>query len=135
MKWNGGPFTFGILVDDVAAALACDGKTPVFPRRNRFRAQSGVEAWASDSNFNSRQAHRNLRDFFSIGQAIFDVQLNRVLDVLNRFFVSVALAVTTLERGARNEKPVRVSFDDDGKSNVLHNSNHYRSALKGGKTE
>ena len=67
MKWNGGPFTFGIFVDDVICRFGVRWKIPVFPRRNRFRAQSGVEAWASDSNFNSRQAHGNLRDFFSIG--------------------------------------------------------------------
>ncbi len=74
-------------------------------------------------------------NLFSIGQSVFDVQLNGVLDVLNRFFVRIALAVAALERGAGNEKTIRVRFDDDGKSNVLHSCDHYRAVLNGGKME
>src|SRR6266581_2825988 len=101
-------------------------KTPVFPVRNRFRARSSVGAWASDSNFNSGEAHGNLGNLLAIGEPVFYVQLDGILDVLDGFFVGVALAVAALERGAGNEKAIRVCLDDDGKSNVLHDFCHYR---------
>src|SRR5712692_5080647 len=104
-------------------------RNPAFPVRNRFRARLGVGAWASDSNFNSRKAYGNLGNLLAVGKAVCYVQLDGIFDVLDSFFVRVALAVATLERGAGNEKAVGVRFDDDGKSNVLHDLGHYRSVL------
>ncbi len=76
-------------------------------------------AWASDSNFNGGKAHGNLGNLFAVGLPVFYVQLDGVLNVLDSFFVCVALAVATLKRRAGNEKTIRVRFDDDWKSNVL----------------
>ncbi len=77
-------------------------------------------AWASDSNFNSRKADGNLGDFFTVGKPVLDVQLDGVLDVVDGFLVRFALTVATLERRAGNKKTIGVCFDDDGKSDVLH---------------
>src|SRR5260370_29342068 len=110
-------------------------RNPAFPVRNRFRARLGVGAWASDGNFNSRKAHGNLGNLFSVGQPVYYVQLNGILDVLDGFFLGIALAVAALERGAGNEKAIGVRFDDDRKSNVLHDLGHYRSVLEPGKPE
>jgi hypothetical protein len=88
--------------------------------------------WASDSDFNSGKAHGNLRDFFALGQAVLDVQLNGVLNVLDGFLVRVALAVAALKRGTGNEVAIGVRFDDDRKSNVFHNSGHYKPQLESG---
>jgi hypothetical protein len=79
-----------------------------------------VGAWASDSDFNGRKAYGNLGNLFVIGKAVRYVQLDGILDVLDSFFVGVALAITALERGAGNEEAIGVRFDDDRKSNVLH---------------
>src|SRR5712664_3505156 len=77
----------------------------------------------------------SLGNLFSVGQPVYYVQLNGILDVLDGFFVGVALAVTALERGAGNEKAIGVRFDDDRESNVLHDLGHYRSVLEPGKPE
>jgi len=69
-----------------------------------------------------------LRNLFAVRQSVCDVQLNGVLDVLYRFLVRIALAVAALERGAGSEKAIGIRFDDDGKSNVLHDLKHYRPA-------
>ncbi len=71
-------------------------------------------------------------DLFAVGHSVSYVQLNGVLDVLDSSFVSVALAVATLERGAGHEKAIGVRFDDDGKSYVLHDLGHYGSVLEAG---
>jgi hypothetical protein len=76
-----------------------------------------------------------LGNLFAVGPPVFDVQLNGILNVFDRFFVRLALAVATLEHGAGNEKAVSVGFDDNWKSNVFHDKGHYRSTLDHGKTE
>ena len=58
------------------------------------------------------------------------MQLDGILNVFDDLFVRVALAVAALKRGAGNEKTISVHFDDDGKSNVPHDFNHYRSVLE-----
>ena len=63
------------------------------------------------------------------------MQLDGVLDVVDGFLVRFALTLATLESGAGNEKTVGVFFDDDWKSNVLHDLGRYRSVLGAGKTE
>jgi hypothetical protein len=80
--------------------------------------------------FQRWKAHRNLRDFFALGQPILDVQLNGVLNVLDGFLVRVALAVAALKRGTRNEVAIGVRFDDNRKSNVFHNLGHYMPQLE-----
>src|ERR1700687_965326 len=110
-------------------------KNLTFPVRNKFRARSSVGAWASDSDFNGRKADGNLGNLFAIGQPVFYVQLNGILNVVDSFFVRIALAVATLDGGAENEIAIRVRFYDDRKSNVLHDLGHYRSVLEPGKLE
>src|SRR5713226_5673824 len=110
-------------------------KNPTFPVQSRFRARLGVEAWASDSDFDGRNAHGNLGNLFVIGKAVRYMQLDGILDVLDSFFVRVALAVTTLEGWAGNEKTIGVRLDDDRKCNVLHDSGYYRPVLEPGKPE
>jgi hypothetical protein len=56
-------------------------------------------------------------------------------DVVDSLFVCFALTVATLESGAGNEKTVGVCFDDDWKSDVLHDVAHYRSVMGTGETE
>jgi hypothetical protein len=73
VKWNRSPLAFSILVDDMAAALARNRKTQFFPVRNRFRAQTGVGAWALDSNFNGRETHGNLGNLLTISEAVSNV--------------------------------------------------------------
>jgi len=63
------------------------------------------------------------------------VQFDGILDVVDGFLLRFALTVAALESGARNEITIGVRFDDDGKSDVLHDSGHCRSALGTGKTE
>src|SRR5208337_1680497 len=83
--------------------------------------KSGVAASASDGNFNGGEAHRyRLGNFFTVSQAIFDVQSNGVLDVRDRLFVGLPLAVTALERRAGHEIAVLVAFNNDRKRQVLH---------------
>jgi hypothetical protein len=64
-----------------------------------------VEAWASDSNFNRRKAHGNSGNFLAVCQPVLYMELNGILDVLDGFFIGIALAVATLKRWAGNEKP------------------------------
>ena len=92
-------------------------------------------AWVSDSNFNSRKADRNLGDLFTVGKPVLYVQLDGVLYVVDGLFVCFALAIATLESGTGNEKTVGVRFDDDWKSDVLHDVAHYRSVMGTGETE
>ncbi len=61
------------------------------------------------------------------------MQSNGVLDVLDRLFVSFALAITALECRTRNEIPVGVALDDNGKSNVFHDHDDYKSVSNGDK--
>jgi len=76
-----------------------------------------------------------LGNLFAAGQPVFYVQPDGVLDVVDSFFVRFALTVATLERGAGNEKTIGVRFNDDRKSNVLHDFGQYTSVLGHDKTE
>ena len=70
VKWNRSALAFGILGDHMAAAFGAPSKNPVFPVWSRFRARSGVGAWALDSNFNSREAHGNLGNLLTVGESV-----------------------------------------------------------------
>jgi hypothetical protein len=61
-----------------------------------------------------------LGNFFAVSQAIFDVQPDGVLNVRDRLFVGLPLAVTALERRTGDETAVLVALNDDGKRQVLH---------------
>ena len=52
-------------------------------------------------------------NFLAVGNAVFNVQSNGVLDGLDSLFVAVSLATASLERRARNEVTVRICFDND----------------------
>jgi len=58
------------------------------------------------------------------------VQFDGILNVFDGPFVRFALTVAALKRGAGNEKAIGVRFDDDGKSNVPHDFNDYKSVLE-----
>jgi hypothetical protein len=76
---------------------------------------------ASDGDFYGGEAYRKvLRNFFAVSDAVFDVQADGVLDVLNGFLVGAPLTVTTLKRRARDEIAVRISLYDDRKGDVFH---------------
>jgi len=79
-----------------------------------------VGAWTSDGDFNGGEAYGNLRNLFAIGEPVFDVQPDGILDIFDGLFVAVSLAVATLEGRARNEVTVRVGFDNDRQDNVFH---------------
>jgi hypothetical protein len=49
------------------------------------------------ADFDCRQANRNLPDFLTIGQAVFDMEADGVFSVLDGFLVGVALAVAALQ--------------------------------------
>jgi hypothetical protein len=66
-----------------------------------------------------------LGNLFAVGQRVFYMQPDGILDVVDSFFVSFALTVATLERRAGNEKAVGVCFNDDRKGNVLHAFGQY----------
>jgi len=66
---------------------------------------------------------------------VLDVQLDGIFDVVDGFLMGFALTVATLERGEGNEKTVGVRFDDNGKSDVLHDVAHYRAVMGTGETE
>ena len=89
----------------------------------------------SDGDFNGRKADGDLGNLFVVGQPVFYVQLDGILDVVDSLFVGFALTVATLKSGARNEKTIGVCFNDDRKGNVLHDLGHYRSVLGPSKTE
>ena len=63
------------------------------------------------------------------------MQLDGVLYVVDGLFVCFTLAIATLESGAGNEKTVSVRFDDDWKSDVLHDVADYRAVMGTGETE
>src|ERR1700676_1745587 len=71
--------------------------------------------------FQSWRDSQKLEDLFSIGNTVLNMQPNGVLCVLDGFLVRFALAVATLKRRTRNEVPIGITFDNDGKSNVFHN--------------
>src|SRR6267378_1143372 len=83
----------------------------------------------SDSDFNGRKADGDLGNLFAVGQPVFYVQLDGILDVVDSLFVGFALTVATLKSGAGNEKTIGVCFNDDRKGNVLHDLGQYRSVL------
>jgi hypothetical protein len=86
-----------------------------------LRAKSGEAVRALNGDFDGREAHRDLLGHpLAVSQAVLDVQSDGVLDVLHGLFVSVSLAVATLQGGTGNEVAVGVSFDNDGKSEALH---------------
>src|SRR5260370_10512789 len=89
----------------------------------------------SDGDFNGRKADGDLGNLFAVGQPVFYVQLDGILDVVDSLFVGFALTVATLKSGAGNEKTIGVCFNDDRKGNVLHDLGHYRSVLGPSKTE
>ena len=73
-----------------------------------------VRASASDRNFDGREAHRGLRNFFALGQTIFDVEADGIPNIFDSLFVALALTVAALERRTGDEIPVSISLDDDG---------------------
>jgi hypothetical protein len=76
-----------------------------------------------------------LGNLFAIGQPVFYVQPDGILDVGDSFFVRFALTVATLKSGAGNEKAIGVCFNDDRKGNVLHDFGQYTSVLGHDETE
>src|SRR5271157_295143 len=68
-------------------------------------------AWAE---FQSRRVSWSLRD------PVLNVQPDGVLNILHRLFVAFSLAVATLQRRAGHEVSVRVGFDHNRQSQVLH---------------
>jgi len=132
MKNSNGPRV--IFDDDFSAgAHSCEERRNVGGSGLRFRDANHILGHIAivhptgskrilplDSNLDSRQAHGNLGDFFAVGLAVFDVQLDGILDVRESFFVSVALAVTALQRRAENEKAIGIGLDDNRKDNGLH---------------
>jgi hypothetical protein len=62
-----------------------------------------------------------LGNFLAVCDAVLDMKADGVLDILDRFFVGLPLAITSLKRGARNEVAVRIPFYDDGKRKVFYN--------------
>jgi hypothetical protein len=72
-----------------------------------------------DGDFDSRETDRKfLWNFFSVGQAILDVQADGVFDILDRFFVGISLAIATL--GTGNKIAVGIGFNDDWKYQIPH---------------
>jgi hypothetical protein len=61
-----------------------------------------------------------LGDLFAICDSIFDVQADRILDVLDGLLIGIALAVTALKSRAGNEVALRVRLYDDGKCHISH---------------
>jgi hypothetical protein len=94
-----------------------------------------VGAWTSDSDFDGRKADGDLGHLFAVGEPVFYVQPDGILDVVDSFFVRFALTVATLERRAGNEKAIGVRFNDNRKGNVLHDFGQYTSLLEHDKTE
>jgi hypothetical protein len=90
--------------------------------RRKFDGQLDEAAWASDSDFYGGKAYGQVFwNFFAVGDAVFDLKADGVLDILDRLFIGLPLAITSLKRGARNEVAVRIPFYDDGKRKVFHN--------------
>jgi hypothetical protein len=61
-----------------------------------------------------------LGNFFAVGDSVFDMETDGVLDVCDRLFLRVSLAVTPVWRGARNKVALRIAFHDDRKRHVFH---------------
>ena len=59
-------------------------------------------------------------NFFSIGEAVLDLQPDGVLDVLHRLFVAVVLAVAALQRRTGHGVSFRVGLDNNRQAQLLH---------------
>lgn len=66
-------------------------------------------------------------DFSVVGETIFDVQADGVLDVFDSLFVGVALGVTALKGWTGDEVAVSIGFDNNRQSRVPHAYNEYRA--------
>jgi hypothetical protein len=59
-------------------------------------------------------------NFFIVGDAIFEVEKDGILDVFQRFFIGVALGITSLQLGAGGKIAIFVLFEQDGKKESAH---------------
>jgi hypothetical protein len=59
-------------------------------------------------------------NFFIVGDAIFEVQKDGILDVFQCFFIGVTLGITSLQLWAGGEVAVFVLFEQDGKKKSAH---------------
>jgi hypothetical protein len=59
-------------------------------------------------------------NFFIVGDAIFEVEEDGILDVFQRFFIGVALGITALQLGAGGKVAIFVLFEQDGKKKSVH---------------
>jgi hypothetical protein len=59
-------------------------------------------------------------NFFIVGDAIFEVEKDGILDVFQRFFIGVALGITALQLWAGGEVAIFVLLEQDGKKKSAH---------------
>jgi hypothetical protein len=60
-----------------------------------------------------------LGNFLTVGDAVFDMETEGILDVCNGFFVGVPLAVTSLQRGTGNEVTVGITLPEGGRDEAI----------------
>ena len=104
MKWNRDPLASRILVNHVASALPCERKRCLFEHRSDLAGCKARKLGHLDSDFYGGKANGDVfGNFFAVSDTVFDVESDGVLDILDRFFVGVSLAVTALQRRAGDE--------------------------------
>ena len=64
-----------------------------------------MRASASDRNFDGREAHRGLRNFFAVGQTIFDVEADGIPNIFDSLFVALALTVAAWSERQETKYP------------------------------
>ena len=75
-----------------------------------------MEASALDCYFNRRETYRDrLRNPFAGGEAILNMEMNSILDILHCLFVGFTLAVAALQCWAGNKVSVWVPSITTGK--------------------
>jgi hypothetical protein len=55
-----------------------------------------------------------------VGDAIFEVEEDGILDVFQRFFIGIALGITSLQLWAGGKVAIFVLFEQDGKKKSVH---------------